>query len=208
MGKTADPDVFDQLDKQLETDLETDLATDSATAETADRVEPEPTTPSAPAPRRHRVRVALVAAVLIAALAYSGYAGWRLHQLDARAAAGQAALASAKDYAITLTTLDTADIDGNYARALDGATGQFKDAYSLGAKQLRQILIDNKATGRGIVLDAAVKSATTTRVEVLLFVDQSITNAVRSEPRIDRNRIQMTMELVDHRWLASQVDLT
>lgn len=204
MGKTADPDVFDQLDEQLETDLDTDSAHDEA----ADHVDPEPTPPSEPTTRRHRATVALVSAVLIAALAYSGYAGWRLHQLDARAAAGQAALAAAKDYAITLTTLDTADIDGNYARALDGATGQFKDAYSLGAKQLRQILIDNKATGRGIVLDAAVKSATTTRVEVLLFVDQSITNAVRSEPRIDRNRIQMTMELVDHRWLASQVDLT
>jgi len=204
MGKTADPDVFDQLDEQLVTDL----GTDSAHDEGPDHNDPEPTTPSVPVPQRHGATVALVAAVLIAALAYSGYAGWRLHQLDARASAGQAALAAAKDYAITLTTLDTADIDGNYARALDGATGQFKDAYSLGAKQLRQILIDNKATGRGIVLDAAVKAATTTRVEVLLFVDQSITNAVRSEPRIDRNRIQMTMELVDHRWLASQVDLT
>lgn len=203
MGKTADPDVFDQLDEQRETDLKTESAHD----ESADHIDPEPTTPSVPVSRRRRAPVALVAAVLIAALTYSGYAGWRLHQLDARAAAGQAALAAAKDYAITLTSLDTADIDGNYARALDGATGQFKDAYSLGAKQLRQILIDNKATGKGIVLDAAVKSATTTRVEVLLFVDQSITNAVRSEPRIDRNRIQMTMELVDNRWLASQVDL-
>ncbi|KLO29294.1 Mce associated membrane protein [Mycolicibacter heraklionensis] len=203
MGKTADPDVFDQLDEQRETDLETESAHDEA----ADHIDPEPTTPSVPVSRRRRAPVTLVAAVVIAAVAYSGYAGWLLHQLDARAAAGQAALAAAKDYAITLTSLDTADIDGNYARALDGATGQFKDAYSLGAKQLRQVLIDNKATGKGIVLDAAVKSATTTRVEVLLFVDQSITNAVRSEPRIDRNRIQMTMELVDHRWLASQVDL-
>jgi Mce-associated membrane protein len=44
-------------------------------------------------------------------------------------------------------------------------------------------------------------------VEVLLFVDQSITNAVRSEPRLDRNRIQMTMERIDERWLASRVDL-
>jgi Mce-associated membrane protein len=196
MRKTADPDVFDQLDDQLEAD-----APDAETTENL------PVAPAVPPARRRRPAAALVATLLIGALAYSGYAGWRLHQVDARAAAGQAALAAAKDYAVVLTTLDTADIDGNYARALDGATGQFKDAYTLGAKQLRQILIDNKASGKGIVLDAALKSAAPNRVEVLLFVDQSITNAVRSEPRLDRNRIQMTMERIDERWLASRVDL-
>lgn len=195
MGKTAESDVFDQL-----------VTPDDVTTEPEQITDAEPTPAAAPSSQRHRAAM-LVAALLIGALAYSGYAGWRLHQLDARAAAAQAALSAAQDYALALTTLDTADIDGNYARALDGATGQFKDAYSLGAKQLRQILIDNKASGKGVVVDAAVKSATTKRVEVLLFVDQSITNAVRSEPRIDRNRIQMTMELVDGRWLAGQVDL-
>ncbi|CAJ1501480.1 Mce protein [[Mycobacterium] kokjensenii] len=206
MGKASAPDVFEQLDDQPDTDAppaDAESDTDSAAAEATDSA---PATPPVPSPRR-RAATALLAALLIAAVAYSGYAGWRLHQIDARTAAGQAALAAAKDYAITLTTLDTADIDANYARALDGATGAFKEAYSAGAKQLRQILIDNKASGKGIVIDAAVKSATTTRVEVLLFVDQAITNAVRSEPRIDRNRIQMTMELVDNRWLAGQVDL-
>jgi len=197
MGNTRERDVFDELLGDYEPD---------AAPTEAETATPDPVESSAPWTRRTRA-AALLAALLIAALAYSGYASWRLHQVDARAAAAQSALAAAKDYAIALTTLDTADIDGNYARALDGATGGFKEAYSLGAKQLRQILIDNKASGKGVVIDAAVKSATTKQVEVLLFVDQSITNAVRSQPRIDRNRIQMTMERVDGQWLASQVDL-
>ncbi|MEB3048926.1 Mce protein [Mycolicibacter sp. MYC123] len=197
MGNTRERDVFDELLGDYEPD---------AAPTEAETATPDPVESSAPSTRRTRA-AALLAALVIAALAYSGYAGWRLHQVDASAAAAQSALAAAKDYAIALTTLDTADIDGNYARALDGATGGFKEAYSLGAKQLRQILIDNKASGKGVVIDAAVKSATTKRVEVLLFVDQSITNAVRSQPRIDRNRIQMTMERVDGQWLASQVDL-
>lgn len=197
MGKTADPDVFDQLAEQVADDSPAEQ-NDDAAAEVS---------PTAPA-RRHGRAATLTVALLIAALAYSGYTSWQLYQVHARTVAAETALAAAKDYAVTLTTLDTADIDGNYARAIDGATGGFKEAYSLGAKQLRQILIDNKASGKGIVIDAAVKSATATRVEVLLFVDQSITNAVRSEPRIDRNRIQMTMDLVDGRWLASSVDLT
>ncbi|MGV0904784.1 Mce protein [Mycobacterium novum] len=197
MPNAADPDVFDQLAEQVDDDTHAEANDDAADDQ-----------PATPAPARRRGRAAmLTVALLIAALAYSGYTSWQLYQVHARAAAGEAALGAARDYAVTLTTLDTADIDGNYARAIDGATGGFKEAYSLGAKQLRQILIDNKASGKGIVIDAAVKSATATRVEVLLFVDQSITNAVRSEPRIDRNRIQMTMELVDGRWLASEVDL-
>jgi Mce-associated membrane protein len=57
------------------------------------------------------------------------------------------------------------------------------------------------------VVDSAIKSATKTRVEVLLFVDQSVTNTVNPQPRIDRSRVAITMELVDNRWLASKVDL-
>jgi Mce-associated membrane protein len=59
----------------------------------------------------------------------------------------------------------------------------------------------------GTVVDAAVKSMTKTKVEVLLFVDQSITNVVNPEPRIDRNRVEMTMELIDKRWLVSKIDI-
>ncbi|TDH56156.1 hypothetical protein [Mycobacterium talmoniae] len=156
---------------------------------------------------RRRVVAVLVGVVLVAALGLSAFLGWRLIQVDQTAAAGRAALEAAKKYAVTLTTLDAKDIDKNYSEAVAGATGQFRDEYSAGAAQLRQILIDNKATGKGVVLDAAIKSATKTRVEVLLFVDQSVENAVLSAPRIDRNRVQMTMELVDNHWLAGKVEI-
>lgn len=215
MPKTHTSDVFDRLAERqdgVDPDEAGDAA-DDAVAESAGADSGDDSTDDGagdPGDRgswRYRAKAMLIGAVLLAALGLSGFLGWRLYQVDATAAAGRAALEAAKNYAITLTTLDAANIDGNYTQALDGATGEFKDAYSLGSAQLRQILIDNNATGKGVVVDAAVKSATKTKVEVLLFVDQSITNAVRSDPRIDRNRIQMTMELVDNRWLASQVEL-
>ena len=156
---------------------------------------------------RRSVLTLLVGLFVVAAVATPAYLGWRLKQVDDTAAAGRAALEAARNYAVILTTVDAKDIDSNYKQALDGATGEFKDEYSQGSAQLRQILIDNKARGKGIVVDAAVKSATTTKVEVLLFADQSITNAVNPSPRIDRNRVQMTMELVDNRWLASKVEI-
>ncbi|MFV0495304.1 Mce protein [Mycobacterium sp.] len=160
-----------------------------------------------PGQRRRRLLTVAVGTLLITALGLSSFLGWRLMALRDTAAAGQAAMEAARNYAVVLTTLDTKDIDKNYREALDGATGEFKDQYSQGSAQLRQILIDNGAAGKGIVIDSAIKSATKTKVEVLLFVDQSVTNAVRTSPRIDRDRVLMTMELIDHRWLASKVEM-
>jgi len=166
--------------------------------------------PDSPAPRRHR-RQTLAAAVgllvLLTSLGTSLFLGWRAHHEHQLAAASQSALQAARDYAVLLTTLDAKHIDDNYRRSLEGATGEFKDAYSQGSAQLRQILIDNKASGSGVVIDAAVKSTDPHTVVVLLFVDQSVTNAARSSPRIDRNRIAMTMTLIGGRWLASRVEI-
>jgi Mce-associated membrane protein len=155
-----------------------------------------------------RRSIVVVAGILfVAALGLSAFLGWQLKQQHDTAAAGRAALAVARSYAVTLTSVDTKDIDQNFAQVLDGATGEFKDMYSQSATQLRQVLIDNKAVSHGTVVDAAIKSTTKTKVEVLLFVDQSISNVVNPEPRIDRNRVEMTMELIDNRWLASKLDI-
>ena len=156
---------------------------------------------------RRRVVGVLVGVVVVAAVGLSALLGWRLIQVDDTAAASRAALDAAKKYAAVLTTLNAKDIDTNYQQALEGATGEFKDEYSQGSTHLRQLLIDNQAEGKGVVVDAAVKSVTTTKVDVLLFVDQTVSNAALPEPRIDRNRVQMTMVLVGHRWLASKVDI-
>ena len=79
--------------------------------------------------------------------------------------------------------------------------------YTKSSTQLRQLLIDNEASARGVVLESAVQSASENQVVVLLFVDQSVQNASVPDPRIDRSRIKMTMDYVDGRWRASQVEL-
>ncbi len=150
----------------------------------------------------------IVAVLAIVALcAAGGYGGWKLYENHAIDQAEQQAVATAKDYAVTLTSIDSGSIDQNFTDVLGGATGEFKDMYSRSSNQLKQMLVDNKATSKGVVIDAGVKSATTDRVVVMLFVDQSITNSASPEPRVDRSRVLMTMEKVDGRWLASKVDL-
>jgi Mce-associated membrane protein len=156
--------------------------------------------------RRKAVRW-VAASVLAAVLALAGCEGWLLFQQHLKDVAAAQALDAAKKYAITLTSVDANAIDKNVTDVLDGATGEFKDMYTQSSSQLRQVLIDNKAAARGVVIEAAVKSASKNMVEVVLFVDQSVSNAAAPQPQLDRSRVKMTMEKVDGRWLASKVEL-
>ena len=216
LKRPNDADVFEKLGLRAESPA-TETSDTASELEAADATEPPKSesdgaaAPTSTPPRRkrfiRRALAAMVGVVLVAALGTSGFLGWKLKERDDTAAAGRAALAAAQRYAVTLTSVDANNIDQNFTQVLDGATGEFKDMYSQSASQLRQVLIDNKAVSRGTVVDAAIKSATTTKVEVVLFIDQSISNVVNPDPRIDRSRVAMTMELIDNRWLASKVDI-
>ena len=149
----------------------------------------------------------IAAAVLALGLIGATYEGWLLFAHHQRTVAAAEALEAAQKYTLVLTSVDPTAIDKNFAEILDGATGEFKDVYSASSEQLRQLLIDNKASAHGTVIDSAVKSATKNKVEVLLFVDQSVSNKTAPQAQIDRSRIVITMEKVKGRWLAAKVEM-
>lgn len=154
-----------------------------------------------------RAALPAVAVLAIAASVLAAILGWKLQEHNDTDAAAQAGLAAARTYAVTLTSVDSNNLDRDFTAVLDGSTGEFKDMYTRSSGQLRQLLLENKAIGKGTVVDAAVKSASETKVEVLLFIDQTVTNTTSPDPRIDRSRVEMTLELVNGRWLASRVYL-
>jgi Mce-associated membrane protein len=160
--------------------------------------------------RRRAARMRWVAAaVLVLGLAgVAGYLGQqRFHQHQKDVAAAQA-LAAAEKYVVTLTSVDSKTLDKHVADVLDGSTGEFNDNYvKTLSGQHRQHVVDNRVTTHGAVVEAAVKSATTNKVQVLLMVDQSVSSLAIPEPQIDHTRIKMTMQKVDGRWLASKVEL-
>ncbi|MEN4479483.1 Mce protein [Mycolicibacterium cosmeticum] len=159
--------------------------------------------------RRFAVRARWVAAlVLAAAVTLCCYQGWLLYRLHQNRTAQAEAVEAARNFTLALTTLDPASIDENFGNVEHGATGEFKDMFTASSAQLRQALIDNKASAQGNVLEAAVKSAIADRVEVVLFVDQSVRNNAVPQAQLDRSRVTMTMQKVDGRWLASKVQLS
>lgn len=145
--------------------------------------------------------------LLVALLAVSGFLGWKQWQAHQIKQAGEQAQQAAINYAQVLTSIDSGKVDENFRQVLDGATGEFKDMYTKSSVQLRQLLIDNKATAHGVVVDSAIQSESTNKVVVLMFIDQTVTNMAAPDPRIDRSRIKMTMEKVDGHWRASKVEL-
>lgn len=156
---------------------------------------------------RRRAFVGTLALLFLAALAVSGVLGWKAWQQRELTQASRQAQAAAVAYAQVLTSIDSNKVDENFNQVLDGATGEFKDMYSQSSSQLRQLLIDNKASAHGVVVESAIQSEAKNKVVVLLFVDQSVSNTNVPDPRIDRSRVKMTMEFVDGRWRASQVAL-
>lgn len=158
-------------------------------------------------PWRQYLRRSVLPVLVIAALAVSGFLGWRQWQDHQLKLAGEQAQQAAIAYAQVLTSIDSNKVDDNFKQVLDGATGEFKDMYTQSSVKLRQLLIDNKATAHGVVVDSAIQTESMDKVVVLLFIDQTVTNTAAPDPRIDRSRIKMTMEKVDGRWRASKVQL-
>ncbi|MGV0625684.1 Mce protein [Mycolicibacter minnesotensis] len=189
---------------------------ESGTADTQAAPPKSPAPPPIPAARAlpaaarrllENWRTVAVAAGYAAVFGVVAGLGWQLWQQHLVTAASDAAEHAAVEYAQVLTSMNSDKVDDDFAAVLNGATGDFKDTYTKASLQLRQLLIDNKATAQGKVVGSAVQAGTKDTVVVLLMVDQTITNTTRPDSRVDRSRMKMTMEKVDGRWLASKVEL-
>ena len=202
-GTETEPDITDDTEvvSAAEDGVDPDGAEDGAASDSAEA--------SVAAPRRRKpnLRVAAVAAALAVLLGLTGYLGWQDWQHKQLNEASESAQRAAVSYAQVLTSIDSDNVDENFKEVLDGATGEFKDMYSQSSVELRQLLIENKATAHGIVVESAVQSASKDKAVVLLFVDQSVSNTKLPDPRIDRSRMKMTLEKVDGQWRASKVEL-
>jgi len=190
----------DALDSDaVDSDAVESDAVESDAASAVEVTEPKRKLPSA--------RIVAAAAVFVGLLAGVGVLGWQVWQARQIDHAGREAERTAVSYAQVLTSIDSNNVDENFQQVLDGATGEFKDMYSKSSVELRQLLIENKATAHGVVIDSAVQSVSKDRAVILLFVDQAVANTKLPDPRIDRSRMKMTLEKVDGRWRASKVEL-
>ncbi len=205
--ETPEPESSEQVVTETSAEEAGETGETEKAGETEKTGEPGEPGPAARSRRAGWLRVGAVTAVFVVLLGLCGFLGWQVWQQRQLDRAADEARQAAVEYARILTSIDADKVDENFAQVLDGATGEFRDMYSASSAQLRQLLIDNKASARGVVLESAVQSAGEDEVVVLLFIDQTVSNAHVPEPRIDRSRVKMTMRHVDGTWRAAKVAL-
>ncbi|WP_019876201.1 hypothetical protein [Sporichthya polymorpha] len=163
--------------------------------------------PSRPAGRLARASrpIPLLSLALVASLLFSAFLLLRGSE-DDEGERGEL-LAIAETYAVNLTTYDSARLDADFARVMDVATGQFRSEYEVAQDSLRELIVKYQGKATGKVLARAVLSLDGGRGEVVLFVDQTVTNTNSDQPKIDRLRMRMGLEKQSGRWLINKLDL-
>jgi Mce-associated membrane protein len=172
----------------------------------------EPTAPERPErrPRRPARRDLLVLAALAVVLVLAATAGLmvvRASGADRLERARSAAQAAAETHAVTLLSYDHRHLDRDFARARKVLTGSFADDYAATTeKVVRPSAQQVKAVVTAEVAASSVVRAETDRVVVLLFVDQTTTSTRLEGPKVDLNRVRLTMVRAGEQWLVGQVD--
>ncbi|REE61525.1 Mce-associated membrane protein [Streptomyces sp. 3212.3] len=168
-------------------------------------------------PRRtgRRVLTAVLGAVLVAALAAAAVLGWQYRQEGQAEQARDEALAAARKASPVVLSYDYRHLDRDFSRARALLTGHFRDQYG---RTTKAVVAPTATKYHGVVKAtvatpadggapaASVVSAAPDRAVVLLFVNQVTRSTQVPQPRLDLNRVRMTLTRTSDGWKVSGVD--
>ncbi|MFD8725899.1 hypothetical protein ACFV2H_50265 [Streptomyces sp. NPDC059629] len=185
----------------------------SESSESSEGEQPEDGAPPRKAGRS--VLTAVLGVVLVAALVAAAVLGWQYRQgRQAEQARGEA-LAAARQAAPVVLSYDYRHLDRDFSRARALLTGHFRDQYG---KTTKAVVAPTATKYHGVVKATvatpadggapavSVVSATPDRAVVLLFVNQVTRSTQVPEPRLDLNRVRMTLTRTSDGWKVSGVD--
>jgi Mce-associated membrane protein len=162
--------------------------------ETADVDEPVDPALARP-PRRHTLRLALSAALLIvvALSALVGWLGLRAHQSHQRAEERAMYLAVARQGALNLTTISYTEVDADIKRILNSATGAFYDDFQKRSQPFVELVKQAQSKSQGTITQAGLESVQGDNAQALVAVSVTSSNAAAGEqqPRAWRMRISV-----------------
>lgn len=179
---------------------ECDNEIDADTALDADEV----SEPAAP-PSRRRMALVVGLLIVVALGCLVGWQGWRVHQAGSDQAQREAYIATARQGALNLTTIDWEHADRDVQRVLDSATGAFRDDFAQRSQPFIDVVKKAQSKSEGTVTESALESQSPGSAQVLVVARVDITNAgaVEQEPR--RWRMRMSVQRTDGEMKISQV---
>jgi Mce-associated membrane protein len=122
--------------------------------------------------------------------------------------AGQQAQVAARRAVIAMTTYDYRTLGRDFAWVHSAGTASFQRHYAQVSRPIKTLVARLHATAKGHVVASAATARDPDHVTVLLFVDQTLTNASAGGARqLDQPRVTMAMVRSHGRWLVDDVEL-
>ncbi len=157
--------------------------------------------------RRSDLLVLLALALVVALGVTAGLLVLRARGEDQVETARTTAQAAGERHAVALLSYDHRHLDRDFARARDVLTGSFADDYAQTTERVVRPTAEKvKAVVTADVVSSSVVRASENRVVLLLFVDQTTTSTRLEGPKVDLNRVRMTLSRTGGQWLVSGVD--
>lgn len=149
-----------------------------------------------------------VVVVILLLAAGAGYLGYRAitlsNQLSQQATERSEAQSDAAGYAVDLTTYDYRDLDAAFEKVAADATSAYAAQYHSASQQRSGQLVSDKATSAGKVVATGIEDYTPGQTaDVLVLVNQTITNTNTPVPQTQRSELRITLSRSGVRWLIS-----
>lgn len=118
------------------------------------------------------------------------------------------AIATASSYAQAFATYNYLHLSQDFAVTEAHAVDPFLTEYKKETSLIQSSLIKAKSSSTGTVKSAGLVSITPTTAVVDIFLDQTIVNAGSAKPRVDTQRVQMSLTRVDSEWKIAKVEVS
>lgn len=183
----------------------TDIAEHPGLVEAEERIAESDGDPGESRPRgrfarwRQRIRLSAVGSALVAGglivatlAGLSGWLGYRAYQQHDAQERRNLYIATARQGAVNLTTINYAQVDADVQRILDSATGAFRDDFEQRSKPFMEVVKAAQSKSEGTVTDAGLESQRGDSAQVLVAVAvKSRTAGGEEAPREWRMRIEV-----------------
>lgn len=120
--------------------------------------------------------------------------------------AKQAGITAATEATLKILSYDSSSLEEDIRAAKAELSGDMLEQYSATMADIRRQTERNGAKVEATVAAASIISATEHDAKVLLFVNQRTTGKHLDEPRIDRNRVVVTVHRDGGDWSVTRLD--
>jgi len=155
--------------------------------------------------RRPRTLVPLV--VIVVLLGVLGWGVTMLRDKNQTENARTSALDAGRRYATDLATYSYQNLDNNMSMVRAHSAGEFSGQYQQVASNLKDLILKYQSNSSAKIIQAGLVNGNRDTAEVIVFLDQTVTNTNSPQPRVDRNRMQLSLIRQDGEWKLSNVQL-